>query len=132
MLFKHVNKIIAIKFHTNVTIHINMLTVTEKEIQQGILQNEDASKSLTYIRHIDNINTTSLRDAGNFIDIKGQHIDDEATQQLERLRDTINREVEEDNITTYNVEWLGKAGISQETHQEYLQNFCVDFEMYVA
>lgn len=64
------------------------LTVTEREVMNGILRAQDtADHTLAYLRIIEDININVLRSAKLFLDIAGRNVDTEAQELLGKLRD---------------------------------------------
>ena len=103
--------------------------MTEREVRHGII-NARGTKDhcLAYIREIENINLTALRFCRNFIDMAGRDVDQKAVELLSILRDEIlPTKLPEYNIARFKVEWSGKEGIDQESHKEYLRDFCEHF-----
>lgn len=77
-----------------------MLSVTEREIQNGILRAKDTTDhTLAYIRNIEGLNVSVLRFSKLFVDIAGRSVDTEAQKLLNKLRDKkIPAALTEDNI----------------------------------
>ena len=105
------------------------ILVTEREIQKGILRAKDLTEhTLAYVRKISNVNITLLRFAAKFVDIAGRAQDSEAAKLLATLSDEkVSKVLPESNIRRFNVEWEGKDGITEDTHKDYLTEFCNDF-----
>ena len=109
--------------------HILTFSVTEREIERGILKAKDTKDHcMAYVRHISNVNLTLLRFARNFIDMAARDVDSEAQKLLTTLRDDkLPQKLPAANIARFVVEWSGKEGIDRETHAEYLKEFCSNF-----
>ncbi|XP_031637647.1 NACHT and WD repeat domain-containing protein 2-like, partial [Contarinia nasturtii] len=83
---------------------------------------------LAYVRYINNINLQNLKKASLFVDIINRSLDTEASKLLANLRDErLPNKIETTNIQKYTVEWIGREGLDQETHEEYLNNFIAHF-----
>jgi len=106
-----------------------MLSVTEREVERGILKANDVTEHcLAYVREICNINTTLLRFASKFVDFAARNVDGEAQKLLQTLRDEkLPKKIPDSNVARFAVEWSGKEGIDRETHKEYLNNFTEHF-----
>ncbi|XP_013421183.1 NACHT and WD repeat domain-containing protein 2 [Lingula anatina] len=106
--------------------HNYFMSVTEREIQHGLLLAENVEEHcLAYIRNIKNVNIALLRFASKFVDIAARSVDNEAQKYLNALRDEkIPKKLPASNIARFEVEWSGKEGIDKEAHAEYLKEFC--------
>ncbi|XP_050546334.1 NACHT and WD repeat domain-containing protein 2 isoform X3 [Daktulosphaira vitifoliae] len=111
------------------TMHNYYMSVTEREVINGILKVKNTKNHcLAYVRYINNINLQNLKKASNFLDIVNRSIDTEASRLLTDLRDErLVQKIETTNYQKYSVEWIGREGLDNETHQEYLQNFIMHF-----
>ncbi|XP_071108697.1 NACHT and WD repeat domain-containing protein 2-like [Haliotis cracherodii] len=109
--------------------HNYFMSVTEREIERGILKARDVEEHcLAYVRDISNINTTLLRIAGKFVDFASRNVDGEAQKFLKILRDEkIPKVLSASNIARFVVEWSGKDGIDSETHKDYFEQFIDHF-----
>lgn len=108
--------------------------MTEREVRQGIINTKNPEDHcLAYIRRIDHVNTSALRSACNFIDMVSRDIDLEAASLLRVLRDEILPGcLPESSIARFTVEWSGADGLDQDSHREYLRQFCNLFFTNVA
>ncbi|KAJ8954195.1 hypothetical protein NQ318_005790 [Aromia moschata] len=85
--------------------HNYFMSVTEREVINGILNVKNTKNHcLAYIRYINNINLQNLKKASLFVDIINRSLDVE-----------------------YTVEWIGREGLDNETHEEYLKHFITHF-----
>ncbi|XP_023244232.1 NACHT and WD repeat domain-containing protein 2-like [Centruroides sculpturatus] len=114
--------------------HNYMMSVTEREVINGILNVKDTKNHcLAYVRHINNINMGNLREASKFIDVINKNIDVEAQNLLNNLRDErLVEKIEKSNFMKYTVEWNGKDGLDDETHADYLKHFKCHFYKYIT
>ncbi|OXA41694.1 NACHT and WD repeat domain-containing protein 2 [Folsomia candida] len=110
--------------------HNYFMSVTEREVINGVLNVENTkAHCLAYVRSdINNINLQNIKKASNFIDIINRGIDQEASRLLGNLRDErLPNKIEATNMQKYTVEWMGREGISSDTHEEYLSGFLAHF-----
>ncbi|KAF2357626.1 P-loop containing nucleoside triphosphate hydrolase [Trinorchestia longiramus] len=114
---------------TKDAMHNYFMSVTEREVINGILSVKNTrNHCLAQVRYINNINLQNLRRACNFIDIANRQVDSEAVKLLSNLRDErLPARIEASNYHRYTVEWIGREGLSTDTHSEYLQEFCTHF-----
>ena len=109
-----------------------VLTVTEEEVEQGILGSANpGGQSLCYIRHISDIEVNlSDRNSRLYVDISEGKRDTEAQDLLDRLkRERILQRLGENNITLYEIPWSnGGVNVSDRLHEKYLNSFCNKFE----
>jgi hypothetical protein len=111
------------------TQHNYFMSVTEREVINGILNVKNTKNhTLGYVRYINNINLQNLKKASNYVDILNRSLDTEAAKYLGDLRDVrVPARIEESNFQRYTIEWIGKEGLAEETHQEYLDQFISHF-----
>lgn len=111
------------------TVHNYFMSVTEREVINGILGVKNTKNhTLGYVRYINNINLQNLKKASNYVDILNRSLDTEAAKLLGDLRDVrLPARIEESNFQRYTIEWIGKEGLADETHQEYLDHFISHF-----
>lgn len=107
-------------------------SVTEDEVEHGILNSKDASsQTLCYVREIEDIHVNlQAEKTPLYTDItKGQH-DIEAQEHLDYLkRQRLLSKLGDQNVTRYTVPWSSEGiNANDRRHQEYLQNFCNKFE----
>ncbi|CAF3724767.1 unnamed protein product [Rotaria socialis] len=106
------------------------ISVTEKEIINGILSAKDANeRTLCFFRDIVDIRDhLSDSKALKYIDMSSQSvIDQEADKLLNRLKtNRIPAALKPKNIFTYKVHWSSN-GINREDHCEYIEQFNNDF-----
>ncbi|KAL4712468.1 hypothetical protein ACJJTC_007484 [Scirpophaga incertulas] len=109
--------------------HNYFMSVTEREVINGILNVKNTKNHcLAYVRYINNINLQNLKKASNFVDILNRSLDSEASKLLADLRDVrLPEKIETTNIQKYTVEWIGRDGLDNETHGEYLNHFIAHF-----
>ncbi|EFX69546.1 hypothetical protein DAPPUDRAFT_202786 [Daphnia pulex] len=114
--------------------HNYLMSVTEREVINGLLKVRNTKNHvLAYVRYINNINLQNLRRAGLFIDIANRALDAEAVRLLANLRDErMPAKIEPSNLMRYTVEWIGRDGLANDTHDEYLQNFISHFYRNIA
>ncbi|CAL8088657.1 unnamed protein product [Orchesella dallaii] len=113
----------------NDAMHNYFMSVTEREVINGVLNVENTkAHCIAYVRYINNINLQNIKKASNFIDIINRGIDAEAARLLGNLRDErLPNKIEASNMQKYTIEWMGREGISRDTHDEYLSNFLAHF-----
>ncbi|XP_050685594.1 NACHT and WD repeat domain-containing protein 2 [Leptidea sinapis] len=111
------------------TMHNYFMSVTEREVINGVLNVKNTKNHcLAYVRYINNINLQNLKKASNFVDILNRSLDAEASKLLADLRDVrLPEKIETTNIQKYTVEWIGREGLDNETHGEYLNHFISHF-----
>lgn len=116
------------------SMHNYLMSVTEREVINGLLKVRNTKNHvLAYVRYINNINLQNLRRAGLFIDIANRALDAEAVRLLANLRDErLPAKIEPSNLMRYTVEWIGRDGLGNDTHDEYLQNFISHFYRNIA
>eukprot|EP00111_Clytia_hemisphaerica_P016128 TCONS_00047711-protein len=108
-------------------------SVTEDEIQRGILKSKDAkSQCHWFYRNIQDLRQNiDDKAARNFIDKLGQNLDDEAVGFTEDLKATkIPGVLPQENINTYDIQWSAEHGVNPETsdvHKKYIEQLCDDF-----
>ncbi|XP_026317171.1 NACHT and WD repeat domain-containing protein 2 [Hyposmocoma kahamanoa] len=109
--------------------HNYFMSVTEREVINGVLNVKNTKNHcLAYVRYINNINLQNLKKASNFVDILNRSLDTEASKLLADLRDVrLPEKIETTNIQKYTVEWIGREGLDNETHAEYLNHFISHF-----
>ncbi|BES94311.1 NAHypothetical proteinT domain [Nesidiocoris tenuis] len=109
--------------------HNYYMSVTEREVINGILNVKNTKNHcLAYVRIINNINLQNLKKASLFLDIINRSLDTEAAKLLANLRDErLTDKVETSNFQKYTVEWIGREGLDNETHEEYLNHFITHF-----
>ncbi|ODM92054.1 NACHT and WD repeat domain-containing protein 2, partial [Orchesella cincta] len=96
--------------------HNYFMSVTEREVINGVLNVQNTKTSCIAYK------------ASNFIDIINRGIDAEAARLLGNLRDErLPNKIEASNMQKYTIEWMGREGISKDTHDEYLSNFLAHF-----
>lgn len=111
------------------TVHDYFMSVTEREVINGILNVKNTKNHcLGYVRYINNINLQNLKKASNYVDILNRSLDTEACKLLSDLRDVrLQAKIEESNFQRYTIEWIGREGLDEDTHQEYLDHFISHF-----
>ncbi|XP_073979529.1 NACHT and WD repeat domain-containing protein 2 isoform X2 [Rhodnius prolixus] len=109
--------------------HNYYMSVTEREVINGILNVKNTKNHcLAYVRIINNINLQNLKKASLFLDIINRSLDSEASRLLANLRDErLTDKIEQSNYQKYTVEWIGREGLDNETHEEYLNHFIAHF-----
>ncbi|XP_049825029.1 NACHT and WD repeat domain-containing protein 2 [Aethina tumida] len=109
--------------------HNYFMSVTEREVINGILNVKNTKNHcLAYIRYINNINLQNLKKASLFVDIINRSLDTESSKLLANLRDErLPNKIESSNIQKYTVEWIGREGLDNETHEDYLKHFITHF-----
>lgn len=109
--------------------HNYFMSVTEREVINGVLNVKNTKNHcLAYVRYINNINLQNLKKASLFVDIINRSLDAEASKLLGNLRDErLPNKIESTNMMKYTVEWIGREGLDNETHEEYLNNFISHF-----
>ena len=78
---------------------------------------------IVYTRIINNINLQALKRASAFIDMVERKVDQEAVDLLGKCRDTLamGRVTKDGGITKrFEVSWIGREGLSPNTHKDYL------------
>ncbi|XP_023233004.1 NACHT and WD repeat domain-containing protein 2-like [Centruroides sculpturatus] len=115
------------------TVHNYMMSVTEREVINGILKMPDTrNHCLAYIRKIENINMSNVKSAGKFVDLLNRGVDTEAQNLLADLRDNrLCSKMKRPNLIKFTVEWNGADGLDAEVHQEYLTQFLAHFHKYI-
>lgn len=103
--------------------------MTEREVRQGIINAKNTEDHcLAYVRHIDHVNTSVVVSACNFVDMLSRDVDHEAAALLRRLRDEILPDcLPESNTARFTVDWTGTHGLDQDSHRDYLKQFCAIF-----
>ncbi|KAJ8982590.1 hypothetical protein NQ317_005062 [Molorchus minor] len=103
--------------------------MSEREVINGVLNVKNTKNHcLAYIRYINNINLQNLKKASLFVDIINRSLDVESAKLLANLRDErLPAKIESSNLVKYTVEWIGREGLDNETHEEYLKNFITHF-----
>ena len=113
--------------------HNYRMAVTEREVRNGcITMPDDYVKDhvIIYTRILNNINLQNLKRASAFIDIQDRHVDEEAQTLLTDYRDNRARQKMIDNkgvYKRYEIEWIGREGLSPDTHEDYLNDFINHF-----
>ncbi|KAH0810500.1 hypothetical protein GEV33_012289 [Tenebrio molitor] len=109
--------------------HNYFMSVTEREVINGILNVKNTKNHcLAYIRYINNINLQNLKKASLFVDIINRSLDSESAKLLGNLRDErLPAKIESSNMQKYTVEWIGREGLDNETHEDYLKHFITHF-----
>jgi hypothetical protein len=109
-----------------------IIQVTEKEIFNGILsKGRNLSSNVLYFeREIEgiydqNVINKNINLAKKFVDLdKNNRVDKEAKELLDALKyEKVTKVMPESNRFKFNVKWDTKAGISRETHSEYIKEF---------
>lgn len=108
-------------------------TVTEDEIQRGIIKAKDPTKHCYWFkRNIfdlkENVNDKVAR---NFIDKLGTDLDTEANNLLDELKEEkIPSVLNKANISVYDLKWQAETGVDpklSKQHAGYLDLLCRDF-----
>ena len=113
--------------------HNYRMAVTEREVINGCISRADnyvKDHVIIYTRILQNINLQNLKRASAFIDIADRHIDKEAQTLLTEYRDNKAKNKMLDNkgiYKRYEIEWIGREGLSPDTHEEYLNDFINHF-----
>eukprot|EP00736_Rhodelphis_marinus_P009553 Rmarinus@m.20301 len=105
------------------------ISVTEKEVFQGLVHNPAANKgAFVFLRELENFDLTD-KAVPKFIDMDGPRIDVEAQNLLDRLKTvTVPENISSRNIKSYTVDWRrGGINRSHSEHAEYLKTFTTDF-----
>ncbi|CAF0861282.1 unnamed protein product [Rotaria sordida] len=106
------------------------ISITEKEIINGILSSKDANeRTLCFLREIVDIHDhLSDEKASKFIDMSSEtDIDQEAKKLLDRLKNIrIPSILKSQNIFKYKVHWSSN-GINGQDHSKYIEQFNNDF-----
>ncbi|CAF2516523.1 unnamed protein product [Rotaria sp. Silwood2] len=106
------------------------ISVTEKEIINGILSAKDANeRTLCFLREIVDIkNHISDEKTRKYIDMPSESvIDQEAEKLLDRLKNVrIPNALKSQNIFKYKLHW-SPNGINRQEHSEYIEEFNNDF-----
>lgn len=106
-----------------------VISVTEKEIVNGILQAKDANeRTLCFLREIVDVREHLTDEkASKYIDLSsGAVLDTEAEKLLERLKTVrIPAALDASNIYKYDVHW-SPDGITRKNHRDYLEKFNAD------
>uniref|UniRef100_A0A1I8AA47 WD_REPEATS_REGION domain-containing protein n=2 Tax=Steinernema glaseri TaxID=37863 RepID=A0A1I8AA47_9BILA len=121
-------------FFTHEHMHNYFMSVTEREVINGILSSENPNEHcLCFVRHIDNIVVNPTTAAAKFIDLVADQINSEAQKLLANLRDErVPTKLHKSCIRRYAIEWLGKDGIDATYHASYISKFCLDFSTSVT
>ncbi|XP_061189796.1 NACHT and WD repeat domain-containing protein 2-like [Saccostrea echinata] len=111
--------------------HKYFMSVTEEEIEQGILKSpgNPVDHCLCFVRIIEDIDKNlGHSKAWRYIDMTGSTINQEAQKLLNQLReDKLPKVVSKDKIQRSLVRWSDKEGINREDHKGYLTNFAEQF-----
>ena len=111
--------------------HNYRMAVTEREVINGCLSVDNVKDHvIIYTRILNNINLQNLKRASAFIDIQDRHVDEEAQQLLTDYRDNRAKMKMLDNkgvYKRYEIEWVGREGLSPDTHEDYLNDFINHF-----
>jgi len=118
---------------TEEEMHNYRMAVTEREVRNGCITMPDnyvKDHVIIYTRILNNINLQNLKRASAFIDIMDRHIDQEAQEFLSYYRDVLakNKMLNNKGIyKRYEIEWIGREGLANETHDSYLKEFINHF-----
>lgn len=85
---------------------------------------------IVYTRIINNINLQASKRASSFIDMVDRKVDQEAVDLLAHYRDNLamkRMEKEGGICRRYEVNWMGREGLSADTHDPYLTDFITHF-----
>ncbi|XP_056004736.1 NACHT and WD repeat domain-containing protein 2-like [Ostrea edulis] len=111
--------------------HKYFMSVTEDEIQQGILKSpgNPAEHCLCFVRIIEDISyNLGHSKAWRYIDMSGNTINQEAQELLDKLReDRLPQFISKDKIQRSVVKWSDRGGINREDHRDYLEEFAGQF-----
>lgn len=109
--------------------HNYYMSVTEREVINGILNAENANEHCyCYVREIKNINLNQTGTASKFIDLMHKQVHQEAQTLLANLRDErVPAVLRPQNIRRSCVEWAGREGMDPRVHADYLKEFLSDF-----
>jgi hypothetical protein len=133
MLRKAAKALFANDKFTESEMHNYRMAVTEREVQNGCITMPDnyvKDHVIIYTRILNNINLQNLKRASAFIDIMDRHIDQEAQDFLSYYRDVLakNKMLNNKGIyKRYEIEWIGREGLANETHDAYLKEFINHF-----
>ena len=117
--------------------HNYRMAVTEREVRNGCINMPDnyvKDHVIIYTRILNNINLQNLRRASAFIDIMDRRIDQEAQDFLTYYRDTLakNKMLNNKGIyKRYEIEWIGREGLDNATHDAFLKDFINHFYKHV-
>ena len=110
--------------------YVVYVSVTEEEIRKGLIEETDnRNRCLVFRRTIKDINMKHEK-AWRFIDQNEDGtIDSEAQELLNKLRDEeIPNSLTKENIIDFTTTWNDNEGINEKDHEEYLREFCMEFE----
>ncbi|KAF8794516.1 NACHT and WD repeat domain-containing protein 2 [Argiope bruennichi] len=134
MLRKAANTLYISKRIDHDAMHNYMMSVTEREVINGILNVPNTrNHCLAYIRQINAVDMTNLKEVSKFIDTLGRTVDIEAQKLLTDLRDVrLPQKIELSNSVKYTINWCGKEGLSVKYHQDYLKEFTAHFYKHIT
>ncbi|XP_042898857.1 NACHT and WD repeat domain-containing protein 2 isoform X2 [Parasteatoda tepidariorum] len=114
--------------------HNYMMSVTEREVINGILNVPNTrNHCLAYIRQINAVDMTNLKEVSKFIDTLGRTVDIEAQKLLTDLRDVrLPAKIEASNAVKYTINWCGKEGLAVKYHEDYLREFTAHFYKHIT
>ncbi|XP_035219910.1 NACHT and WD repeat domain-containing protein 2-like [Stegodyphus dumicola] len=114
--------------------HNYMMSVTEREVINGILKvSNTRNHCLAYIRQINAVDMTNLKEVSKFIDTLGRTVDIEAQRLLTDLRDVrLPAKIEASNMVKYTINWTGKEGLAVKYHEDYLREFTAHFYKHIT
>ena len=108
-------------------------SVTEDEIERGILKAKDPNKHCRWFKRdiIDIYNNADDMKARNFVDKVGKNLDKEANDLVETLKaKKLASVLNTNNITQYQINWHKDSGVNPQEnaqHCQYLDKLCANF-----
>ncbi|XP_054714444.1 NACHT and WD repeat domain-containing protein 2-like [Uloborus diversus] len=134
MLRKAASTLYAQKRMDHDAMHNYLMSVTEREVINGILNVPNTKNHcLAYVRQINAVDMTNLKEVSKFIDTIGRTVDIEAQRLLTDLRDVrLPAKIEASNFVKYTINWTGKEGLAVKYHEEYLKEFTAHFYKYIT
>ncbi|KAI1303164.1 NACHT and WD repeat domain-containing protein 2 [Halotydeus destructor] len=114
--------------------HNYIMAVTEREVINGLLSvSNTKDHCIAYIRQIQKVNMTNLKEVNKFLDLLNGEVDTEAADLLSDLRDKrVFEKIVPSNIVKYKINWSDEGGLNANDHFDYLQEFTNHFYKYIV
>ena len=106
------------------------MSVLEREFTKGILEASDTKEDcLAFSRLLANINSSDQARLPLFLDTNADGSQDMvASEAVNQLReDKLASVIYKRNLKSYRINWNARAGLSLETHDQYIREFVNDF-----
>ena len=107
-----------------------MVTIALKVINGCINAKNVKDHVIVYTRILNNINLQNAKRAASFIDMVEGKVDQEAVDLLTHYRDKLAMKKMENEggiCKRHELNWVGREGLSEDTHKTYLSDFITHF-----